>query len=165
MLMTDMKKLSLTIALLMAAGCAAYDGYTLRAGASTESEVRSVMGPPALELRDADGSRHYYYPRGPLGHQTFVAEVGNDGVLRGVRGVLSDDTFNAIRPGLTGDDVLRMIGPPREKAFFSRLGQTAWDYKYVDTWGYPSIFSVMLDQNNVVVGKVTRRIERAFSRD
>jgi hypothetical protein len=55
--------------------------------------------------------------------------------------------------------VLRMIGPPREKAYFARLGQTAWDYKFVDTWGYASIFSVMLDNDNRVVGKVSRRIE------
>jgi hypothetical protein len=53
-----------------------------------------------------------------------------------------------------------MIGPPREKAHFERLGQTAWDYKFVDTWGYPSILSVMLDKGDIVVGKVTRRIER-----
>ncbi|HUQ29118.1 MAG TPA: hypothetical protein VM051_11015 [Usitatibacter sp.] len=151
--------LSLSVALL-AAGCAAYDGAGLRAGASTEAEVRRAMGVPALELRDADGSRHFYYPRGPLGHQTFVADVGSDGVLREIRGVLGDDTFNRIRPGVTGEEVLRLIGPPREKSHFERLGQTAWDYKFVDTWGYSSILSVMLDRNDIVVGKVTRRLER-----
>ncbi len=158
-----MKKASLSVLAIAAAvfaGCASYDGAGLRPGASTESEVRGLMGTPAMEMRDLDGARHYYYPRGPLGHQTYVADVGSDGVLRGVRGVLSDDTFNRIRPGLTSDDVLRMIGPPREKAYFANLSQTAWDYKYVDTWGYPAIFSVMLDRNDVVVGKVTRRIER-----
>lgn len=154
-----MKKAIFLLAAL-AAGCASYDGRGLRPGASTEADVRGVMGKPALELSDADGTRHYYYPRGPLGHETFVADIGGDGVLRGVRGVLSDDTFNHIREGLTAEKVLRMIGPPREKAYFSNLGQTAWDYKFVDTWGYPAIFSVMVDRNNVVVGKVTRRLER-----
>jgi hypothetical protein len=155
-----MKNASLMMVAALAAGCAAYDGSGLRPGASTESDLRGAMGAPALEMRDADGSRHFYYPRGPMGHQTFVADLGSDGVLRAVRGVLSDDTFNRIQPGLRGDDVLRMIGPPREKAYFSNLGQTAWDYKYMDTWGYPAIFSVMLDRSDIVVGKVTRRIER-----
>jgi hypothetical protein len=153
------RSLSFTI-VLFAASCAAYDGAGLRTGASTEADVRSAMGMPALELRDPDGSRHYYYPRGPLGHQTFVADIGNDGVLREIRGVLSDGNFNRIRPGLTAAEILRLIGPPREKAHFERLGQTAWDYKFVDTWGYSSILSVMLDRDDVVVGKVTRRIER-----
>ena len=70
------------------------------------------------------------------------------------------DVFNRIRPGLSAEDVLRMIGPPREKEYFARLGQTAWDYKFVDTWGYPAIFSVMIDNGDRVVGKVTRRLER-----
>jgi len=155
--MTLMRSTSILIVL---AGCAAYDGSSLRPGTSTEAEMRSVMGNPAMERRDPDGMRHYYYPRGPLGNQTFIADVGTDGVVREIRGVLSDDTFNRIRPGLSGEEVLRMIGPPRETAYFERLGQTAWDYKFQDTWGYPAIFSVMLDRNDVVVGKTTRRLER-----
>ena len=145
---------------LVLASCAAYDGYPLRAGASTESEVRSVMGTPALEMPTNDGAKELYYPRGPLGGQTYIAEVGRDGVLRGVRQVLKDDIFYRIQPGMTQDEVLRMIGPPRERAHFPRQNQTAWDYKYVDNWGYPAIFSVMFDANGVVVSKFSRRIER-----
>ena len=155
-----MKTLAIFALAVAAGGCAAYSGMGLRPGSSTESDVRGVMGAPALEMRDPDGSRNLYYPRGPLGKQTYVAEVGPNGVLRGVSNVLNDDVFNRIRPGLTGEDVLRLIGPPREKAYFSNLGQTAWDYKYQDTWGYDAIFSVMLDRQDIVVGKVTRRIER-----
>lgn len=155
-----MKPLAFLLVAAFAGGCAAYSGAGLQPGSSTESDVRSVMGPPALEMSDPDGSRNLYYPRGPLGRQTYVAEVGANGVLRGVRNVLNDDTFNRIRPGLTGEEVLRLIGPPREKAYFSNLGQTAWDYKYQDTWGYESILSVMLDRQDIVVGKVTRRLDR-----
>lgn len=155
-----MKLLSILAATALVAGCAAYSGAGLQPGTSNESDVRTVMGPPALEMRDPDGSRSLYYPRGPLGRQTYVAEVGVNGTLRGIRNVLNDDTFNRIRPGLAGEDVLRMIGPPREKAYFSNLGQTAWDYKYTDTWGYEAIFSVMLDRQDIVVGKVSRRLER-----
>jgi hypothetical protein len=151
----------LLLATLAAAlcGCAAYDGFTLRAGAS-EAEVRGVMGTPAMEFRDADGSKELVYPRGPMGRQTFVAEVGSDGRLRAVRGVLTDDTFNRIQPGMTQDEILRMIGPPRDTERFARLDQTAWDWKYTDTWGYPSIFSVMFDREGRVVSKFSRRIER-----
>jgi outer membrane protein assembly factor BamE (lipoprotein component of BamABCDE complex) len=145
--------------LLIVAGCAGYSGSNLQPGAS-ETEVRSVMGTPAMEMRDPDGTRLLYYPRGPLGNQTYVASLNPAGTLTQVSNVLNDGTFNAIRPGLTEQEVLRMIGPPREKDYFSNLGQTAWDYKFQDTWGYEAIFSVMIDKNGIVVSKFTRRIER-----
>ena len=141
-------------------GCAAYDGHTLRAGSSTESDVRSTMGAPAVELADTDGSKVLAYPHGPLGTTTYIARLGKDGRLESVRQALNDDTFNAIRPGLTRDEVLRMIGPPGETMFFSRLNQDSWGYRYQDTWGYRAVFSVNFDANGIVVSKFKRRIER-----
>ena len=145
---------------LALAGCAAYDGHNLKAGVSTEAEVRTVMGAPAAEFVNADGSRQLAYPRGPLGTQTYMADVGPDGRVVGVRPVLNDDTFYRIRQGMTRDEVLRLIGPPRETGDFPRMGQEAWDYLYVDTWGYRAILSVMLDRNGIVVSKFSRRLER-----
>ena len=153
-----MKITALTTALVLA-GCASFSGSSLAPG-TPEPQVRATMGAPAMELRDPDGTRLLYYPRGPLGNQTYVAEVGPEGNLRGINNVLNDGVFNSIRPGLTEAQVLRMIGPPREKDYFSNLQQTAWDYKFQDTWGYDSILSVMIDRNGIVVGKVTRRIDR-----
>ena len=153
-----MKSIPFAVVAVLAGGCAGYGGGALQAGA-TEAEVRTTMGAPALEMRDPDGVRHLYFPRGPLGNHTFVADLAPDGGLREVRQVLGDDTFNRIRAGMTGDEVLRMIGPPRETSHFSNLGQTAWDYKYQDTWGYPAIFSVMVADNGIVAGKTSRRIE------
>ena len=159
---------SMKIPILLAAAfaltaCASYSGHSLRVGASTEGEVRGVMGAPALEYTGEDGARRLVYPRGPLGTQTFVASVGRDGVLREVRPVLNDDTFNRIRPGSTEQEILRMIGPPGDTMHFSRSDTTAWDYRYVDTWGYLAIFSVTFDNKGVVVSKITRRIERPSS--
>jgi hypothetical protein len=151
--------LFLALALGLSA-CAAYDGHTLRAGASSESEVRSVMGAPAVELADADGTKVLVYPHGPLGTTTYIARVGKDGTLEGVRQALTDGTFNQIQPGLTREEILRLIGPPGETMFFARLNQDSWGYRYKDTWGYLAVFSVNFDSNGVVVSKFTRRIER-----
>lgn len=155
-----MKTLSFSALILGLAACASYDGFTLRPGASSEAEVRSVMGPPAVEFAERDGSKRLAYPRGPLGSQTYMAEVGSDGVLREVRQVLTDDMFYRIQPGQTRDDVLSMIGPPGETMHFSRLGQDSWSYRYRDTWGYLAIFSVNFEANGVVVSKFSRRLER-----
>jgi hypothetical protein len=146
--------------LLFLAGCASYNGYTLKPGVSTEAEVRAVMGAPAAEFVNGDGSRRLAYPRGPLGTQTFLADVGADGKVIAVRGVLLDETFYQIHPGMTRDEILRLIGPPGETMAFPRLSQVAWDYRFVDTWGYLAIFSVSFDADGKVVSKFTRRVER-----
>ena len=145
---------------LLLAGCAASDGLGLRAGVSSEGEVRRTMGVPALELANTDGSRQLAYPGGPYGTQTFMVKVGRDGFLQAIQPVLDEDHFYRIHPGQTRDDVLRLIGPPGETMEFARLQQVAWDYRFQDTWGYTAIFSVMFDREGRVVGKVTRRIER-----
>ena len=80
--------------------------------------------------------------------------------MHGIEQVLTDGHFESVQPGLTEQDILRMFGPPRDTMTFARSATHAWDYKYQDTWGYNAIFSVMLDREGRVVGKVTRRLER-----
>lgn len=159
-----MKTLLCALALFTGA-CASYDGYSLRPGASTEDEVRHVMGQPAMEFRNPDGSRELAYPRGPLGTQTFMADVGGDGVLRAVRPVLDDGVFRTIEPGMTRDQVLRLIGPPGDVMEFPRMEQVSYEYRFMDSWHYLALFSVNFDRNGIVVGKFTRRIERDGGRD
>lgn len=144
----------------LAAGCASYSGYNLRPGVATEAQVRAAMGPPAVEFANADGSRRLAYPRGPYGTQTFMADVGADGILQALRPVLDDDNFHRIQPGMRRKEVLRLIGPPRETMAFARTRHVAWDYFYMDTWGYHAIFSVTFDADGVVVSKISQRLER-----
>lgn len=148
---------------LALSGCASYDGYNLRPGTSRDEVVRT-MGQPAMEFSEPDGSRELVYPRGPLGTQTFVADIGRDGALKSIRQVLTDGVFNDIRPGLTRDEILRMIGPPGDRMAFPLMQQDSWEYRYRDTWGYIAFFSVNFDRNGVVVSKFTRRLERNDSR-
>jgi len=142
------------------AGCASYGGGSLPPGAP-EAQVRSVMGAPALEFPNADGSRRLVYPRGPLGTQTFMADIDPNGILQSITPVLSDDSFYQVKPGMTREQVLRTIGPPGEAMYFARTNQDAWDYRYQDTWGYVAIFSVNLDKaSGQVVSTFKRRLER-----
>lgn len=150
---------------LIAAGCATYDGRGLRVGASNEGEVRGVMGAPALEFAADDGGKDLVYPHGPLGIQTFIAHLDRGGILGEIRPVLKDEVFYRVQPGDTQDQVLRAIGPPGEKMHFARSDQTAWDYRYVDTWGYTAIFSAVFDARGILVSKFTRRIEKERGRD
>jgi outer membrane protein assembly factor BamE (lipoprotein component of BamABCDE complex) len=154
-----MSRITILPALFLVAACAS-DGVGLRPGVAGEQEVRNAMGNPALELRNPDGSRQMVYPSGPFGTRTLMVRLGRDGMFESVQQVLDEDHFYRIQPGLSRDDVLRLIGPPRQTSDFPRLQQEAWDYRFQDTWGYTAIFSVMFNRDGQVVGKFTRRLER-----
>ena len=149
----------LLLPLVLSACATAYDGSNLRPGVSSAEEAVRTMGPPAMEIANPDGSKSLAYPKGYYTGQTFMVRVGRDGIVQRVEMVLTEDFFHRIVPGITKDDVLRLIGPPIETMDFARLQQTAWDYRYQDIWGYTAILSVMIDRQGIVVGRTTRRLE------
>lgn len=153
------KSLYAVAILFAAAGCASYDGRTLQAGAS-EVEVKGLMGAPAMEVAGGEGVTRLVYPKGPLGTQTFMADLGPDHRLISVRNVLTDDVFDRMRAGITEKDVLAAIGPPNRTMAFSLSRTHAWEYRYLDAWGYLAEFSTTFDADGVMVSKLKRRLER-----
>ena len=152
-----MNTVLLFAAAILLAACAT--ARSLPAG-TPEAEVRARMGPPNLEIAAADGGRQLAYTTAPFGTQTYMAHIGRDGRLARVEQVLDDVRFQEIRPGMTKEELLRHIGPPFQTGRFPNLRQTAWDYRFRDTWGYEAYLSVMIDDNGIVAGRITQRIER-----
>lgn len=76
-----------------------------------------------------------------------------------LRQPVTDDVILGINPGMTRDQVLRLIGPPLEVMQFPRKRETSWEYRFVDTWGYRSFLYVNFDPAGVVVSRLTRRID------
>ena len=68
----------------------------------------------------------------------------------------SDELFDGVRPGMTQSEVERLLGRPDETLRFSR-DALAWDYRYMDTWGYFSVFSVTFDARGVAVSRLSWR--------
>ena len=151
-------------AAVLASACASYSGYGLRPGSSTADDVVRTMGKPAAEFDEPGGGRELFFPRGPLGTETFVAHVDAHGTLRGIEQVLDDDHFRAIHEGQTRDQVLRRIGPSGDSMRFNN-GTYAWIWRFKDTWGYLSDLNVTFDRNDIVVAKIAIRVERSDSKD
>ncbi|HXF77844.1 MAG TPA: outer membrane protein assembly factor BamE, partial [Usitatibacter sp.] len=76
------------------------------------------------------------------------------------RNVLTDSVFDQMQPGMTEKDVLAAIGPPNRTMDFSLSRTHAWEYRYLDAWGYVSEFSTTFDSGGVMVSKLKRRLER-----
>jgi outer membrane protein assembly factor BamE (lipoprotein component of BamABCDE complex) len=70
---------------------------------------------------------------------------------------VTDAVIFKVQPGMTQDAISTLIGSPARTMRFPLSRTTAWDYDFVDAWGYASEFSVIFDDEGVVVGKVTSR--------
>ncbi len=71
---------------------------------------------------------------------------------------LTYDKAQSIVIGMSAGMVEATIGMPLRRSRFDNLKSTAWEYRYVDAWGYVTDFSVMIGDNGLVVDKVATRI-------
>lgn len=155
--------LSLAAVVLLSA-CASFSGGDLVPGVTHVTEVEKLMGPPALRWRAADGSQQLAYPRGPAGFHTYMVHIGADGRLLRIQNVLNDDGFAAIRPGMSQEDVLRVLGPsdPGDTAYFAARDELVWGWRYCDSWNEAARFYVLFDATSGKVRSTMSMTELMF---
>ncbi len=140
---------------LLAMVLPACDGVNLnrlKPGISTLQEVRAIMGPPTMEWVDADGSRTWEYPRTPGGVVNYMIDFDRDSILREVRQVLTEENFARVRPGMTRDEIRRLLGQPAQEQYFALKKEFVWDWKTRTEGAYHHFFAVYFDEG----GRVTR---------
>lgn len=140
-------------AALMLVGCASYSGRGLQPGSATLAEVRAVMGEPARQWQNPDGSLQLAYPRGPSGYHTFMVHLGPDGRLRRIENVLDSLFFGRIQPGQDDEEVTRILGPsiPAWTTVTPARRERVREWRYCDDWNAASRFDVLFD---TTTGKV-----------
>lgn len=136
---------ALTWILLCAALLAACDARRiekLEEGVATEADVRQQFGDPVTITEGADGSKTMEYPRQPEGSTNYLITIGADGRMSALRQLLTPATFAKVRPGLTKDEVRRMLGKPaKTQRFALKPDEEIWDWRFLDG-GVPKMFSV-----------------------
>lgn len=140
---------------LIAAFLPACDGVNLeklKPGISTTQNVRDIMGVPTMEWQDPDGSLTWEYPRTPQGLVNYMIVFGPDKVLREVRQVLTEENFARVQPGMSREDVRRLLGQPASEMYFSLKKEYVWDWKTKVEPGMEWFFDVYFDE----AGNVTR---------
>lgn len=137
-------------ATLLLAGCTAFSGSHLVPGKSTAAEVEATMGAPRDKVAVAGSVTRWFYPRGPMGQETYAVNIGSDGVVQGVEQTLTYENVAKIRAAsvITGKDILAMIGPPNKITRFEGKGRDAWEYRmyYID-W---KVLTLELSDDGVV---------------
>lgn len=138
---------------LLLGGCASYSGHGLKPGEDRLENVLHVMGQPAMGWQNVDGSVQLAYPRGPMGFQTYMVNIGSDGKLRQIENVMDQRNFLRIQAGMTKDEVLYILGPsfPGWTAYFKARDELAWEWRYCDAWNEPARFDVLFDNSKATV--------------
>lgn len=141
------------LALLGLAGCDAYKLQQLEPGVSTAAEVRRQFGEPEMSWRNADGSQTWEFSRQPQGTECFMITVSSDDILRSIEQVLSDHNFARIQPGMSGDEVRRILGKPARSTPLELKGETVWEWRIgagIGSSGDDELFTVNFNQDGRV---------------
>jgi len=138
---------------LMAVFLPACDGINLpklKPGITTAQEVRQIMGPPTMEWSNDDGTQTWEYPRTPQGLVNYMIVFGPDKVLREVRQVLTEENFARVKPGMSRDEVRRLLGQPATELYFSLKKEYVWDWKTGNEGNMVRYFNVHFDESGRV---------------
>ncbi|MDE1184564.1 hypothetical protein [Paraburkholderia sp.] len=123
----------------------------LTPGVTTEAQIRDQMGKPETERSFTDGSRRLEYPRGPQGLATYMVDIAADGTLAAVTQALTAENFARIRPGMSEDEVRRLLGRPGEVAVYPLKPETVWSWKWHEGGVTDeAFFNVHFDATHVV---------------
>lgn len=117
----------------------------LAKGISSESDVRIAMGQPETVWEEENGARTLEYPKGPMGHRTWMFAIGQDGKLQDYRQVLNEQNFANIKPGMSQDAVRRLLGKPRTSVRFQLKNEEVWDWRYLKSHAESRFFNVHFD--------------------
>ena len=118
------------LATVVASGCAFFNpAATVPVGSSVGDATRA-LGKPTSEYTLPSGGKRLEYARGPAGKHTWMLDFDASGSLRSTSQVLTEANFNALRAGMSRDEVLRTIGRPSETSVLPRQRQTVWSYRY-----------------------------------
>lgn len=144
-------KLLLAALSLVLAGCASFGGRGLTPGQSTAKDVEVLMGAPAERATAADGDTLWYYPRQPMGRETYVARLAPNGVLRSVEQVLTEENLKRISAGTTTARQLReLLGPPWQVSHNARMEREVWQYNMINATLWDYFLYVQLSRDGIV---------------
>ncbi len=141
---------ALSAALL--AGCATPDrDARLQPGNSREADVVAMYGPPVQVWPETDGGRTLEYSSQPMGRHAYMVRLAADGRLVGIVDGLSPAGRARIEPGMTPEQVSRLLGRERSRVFFRNSGEDVWDWTVEpDQTGYGLRFNVHFKEGVVL---------------
>ena len=134
-------------AALGAAGCDPQAIKELEEGVATEADVVQRFGQPERVWPEAGGAKTYEYNRQPEGLRNYMITIGADGKMSALRQVLTPQNFAKVQPGMAMEEVRQMLGKPARITPFERLGEVAYDWRYLEPPNTQMVFTVFFDRD------------------
>lgn len=132
----------------------------LKPGVSTAAEVRSRMGNPMQEYRNADGSVTWEFSRQPSGVECYMITIGPDQIMRQVEQVLTEANMAKVVAGMDRDEVRRLLGAPGSKTTYQNSQEEVWDWRVAGMIPTEEAhFHVHFDPATGLVKRTSRRVE------
>ena len=146
------------------AGCDPQRIAELEEGVATEADVRSRFGQPEKIWEASDmattpqpgaaatpGARTFEYNRQPEGKVNYMITIGPDGKMSALRQVLSPQNFAKILPGMSMEQVRKMLGKPMKITPYPLKREIHYDWRYLSPPSTTMIFEVVFDQDLKVI--------------
>ena len=165
----DGKKAVLRMGLLFfiagLAGCDQARIQELEEGVSTETQVRARFGMPekTWEARDMamlpfpgaaaePGARTLEFNRQLAGTVNYMVTIGPDGRMSALRQVLTPQNFARVLPGMSMEQVRKMLGKPMKVTTYALKRETHYDWRFVNPPSTLMIFTVVFNDDLRVTG-------------
>ena len=134
------------------AGCATPDrDARLQDGLSRGEDVIALYGQPVRVWPEANGGRTLEYSSQPMGRHCYMIRLAADGRLLGIEDGLAPASRARIEPGMTPEQVSRLLGTERSRVFFRNSGEDVWDWTIEpDQTGYGLRFNVHFKDGRVL---------------
>lgn len=141
-------------------GCDAFNLQELKPGISTAEEVRSRLGSPTQEYRNADGTSTLEFSRQPSGVDCYMVTIGSDQIMQKIDQVLTETNFAKVMTGMDREEVRRLLGAPGWKTMYPNSNEEVWDWRIRGTINTEEAhFHVHFDPGTGLVKTTSRRIE------
>ena len=137
--------------LLALAGCDRQRLAELQPGVSTEADVRERFGTPEAIWEAPGGGHVLEYNRNPQGHENYMITIGPDGRMSSLQQVLNERSFARVQPGMSMEQVRRMLGKPARQTPYPLRNESAWDWRYMAHPRESMLFTVWFDRDWRVV--------------
>jgi outer membrane protein assembly factor BamE (lipoprotein component of BamABCDE complex) len=160
-------------------GCDQQNIDKLEEGVSTEADVRSRFGEPEKIWTASDmasvplaggsaraatepGARTFEYNRQTQGMTNYMITIGPTGTLSAIRQVLTPQNFQAVQPGMSMEQVRKMLGKPMKVTPYALSQQTHYDWRYLNPPNTAMIFTVVFNTDLRVVSTASAEEESVY---